>query len=42
MQHFDRDEEDFELEVSSPGMGKPFKILRQYEKKRRQKDRGTN
>ncbi len=28
--HFDRDEEDFELRVSSPGLNKPFKLLRQY------------
>jgi len=25
-----RDEEDFELEVSSPGLDKPFKVIRQY------------
>ena len=25
-----RDEEDFELEVSSPGLDQPFKIMRQY------------
>jgi ribosome maturation factor RimP len=30
--HFDRDEEDFELRVSSPGLNKPFKMLRQYKK----------
>ena len=29
--HFDRDEEDFELEVGSAGLGQPFKVLRQYE-----------
>lgn len=28
----DRDAEDFELEVSSPGLEQPFKVLRQYEK----------
>lgn len=26
-----RDEEDFELEVGSAGIGQPFKVLRQYE-----------
>ncbi|MCD4682521.1 MAG: ribosome assembly cofactor RimP [Bacteroidales bacterium] len=30
--YFDRDEEDFELRVSSPGLNKPFKLLRQYKK----------
>ena len=29
--HFDRDEEDFELEVGSAGIGQPFKVHRQYE-----------
>ena len=29
---FDRDEEDFSLEVSSSGIGQPFKVLRQYKK----------
>ncbi len=29
--HLDRDEEDFELEVGSAGIGQPFKVLRQYE-----------
>tara|TARA_R110000868_G_scaffold47485_3_gene155671 strand:- start:85 stop:552 length:468 start_codon:yes stop_codon:yes gene_type:complete len=29
---FDREEEDFELTVSSAGMDQPFKILRQYER----------
>lgn len=29
---FDRDEEDYELKVSSPGLDKPFKLLRQYKK----------
>nr|WP_319401315.1 ribosome assembly cofactor RimP [uncultured Carboxylicivirga sp.] len=29
---FDRDVEDFELEVSSAGIGQPFKVLRQYYK----------
>jgi ribosome maturation factor RimP len=27
---FDRDRDDFELEVSSPGIDQPFKVLRQY------------
>lgn len=27
----DRDEEDFELEVGSAGIGQPFKVRRQYE-----------
>jgi ribosome maturation factor RimP len=27
-----RNVEDFELEVSSPGLGQPFKILQQYQK----------
>lgn len=26
----DRDEEDYELEVGSAGLGQPFKVLRQY------------
>lgn len=30
--HFDRDIEDFSLEVSSPGLSKPFKVLKQYQK----------
>lgn len=29
---FDREVEDFELEVSSPGIGQPFKVLNQYHK----------
>lgn len=29
---FDREVEDFELEVSSPGIGKPFKVIQQYYK----------
>jgi len=29
---FDRDLEDFELRVSSPGLNKPFKLRRQYKK----------
>ncbi|MGQ1890383.1 ribosome assembly cofactor RimP [Thermophagus sp. OGC60D27] len=29
---FDREEEDFELEVSSPGIGYPFKVKEQYYK----------
>ncbi len=28
---FDREQEDFELEVGSAGIGQPFKVLRQYE-----------
>jgi ribosome maturation factor RimP len=31
-QHLDRDEEDYSLEVSSPGIGVPFKVKQQYEK----------
>lgn len=27
----DRDEEDYELEVGSAGIGQPFKVMRQYE-----------
>ena len=30
--NFDRDREDFELRVSSPGIDKPFKLRRQYGK----------
>lgn len=30
--NFDRDEEDYELRVSSPGLERPFKLLRQYKK----------
>lgn len=30
--NFDREAEDFELRVSSPGLDKPFKMLRQYKK----------
>ncbi|MDA3954951.1 MAG: ribosome assembly cofactor RimP [Bacteroidales bacterium] len=29
---FDRDVEDFELEVASAGLSEPFKVVRQYEK----------
>ena len=29
---FDREVEDFELEVSSAGLSEPFKVLKQYEK----------
>ncbi len=29
---FDREVEDFSLEVSSPGLTQPFKVLRQYHK----------
>ncbi len=28
----DRDEEDFELEVSTPGLGQPLKVIQQYQK----------
>lgn len=28
----DRDQEDFELQVSSPGLDQPFKVIEQYEK----------
>ncbi|MGF7140892.1 ribosome assembly cofactor RimP [Roseimarinus sediminis] len=31
-QQLDRDQEDFELSVSSAGLGKPFKVYRQYVK----------
>lgn len=31
-QNFDRDVEDYELQVSSPGLDQSFKILKQYEK----------
>ena len=30
--NLDREEEDFELQVSSAGLGQPFKVLRQYVK----------
>jgi len=30
--NLDREEEDFSLEVSSPGIGVPFKVKQQYEK----------
>lgn len=29
--HIDRDEEDYELEVGSAGLGQPFRVRRQYE-----------
>ena len=29
--HLNRDEEDFELEVGSAGLGQPFKVRQQYE-----------
>jgi ribosome maturation factor RimP len=29
-QHLNRDLEDFELEVSSPGLSNPFRVVRQY------------
>ncbi|MCF0192588.1 MAG: ribosome assembly cofactor RimP, partial [Prevotella sp.] len=28
--HFDREQEDFELEVGSAGIGQPFKVVEQY------------
>jgi ribosome maturation factor RimP len=31
-QSLDRDEEDFELEVSSAGLSSPFRVVRQYQK----------
>lgn len=31
-QHLDRDQEDFELQVSSAGIGHPFKVIQQYHK----------
>ena len=31
-QQFDREVEDFELEVSSPGLSLPFKVIQQYQK----------
>ena len=31
-QQFDREVEDFELEVSSPGLTQPFKVIQQYQK----------
>jgi ribosome maturation factor RimP len=31
-QQLDRDTEDFELEVSSPGLTQPFKVIQQYQK----------
>jgi len=31
-EQMDRDEEDYSLEVSSPGLGSPFKVKQQYEK----------
>jgi ribosome maturation factor RimP len=31
-QHLDREIEDFELEVSSPGLTQPFKVIQQYQK----------
>lgn len=30
--HFDRDKDDYELEVGSAGLTSPFKVKRQYEK----------
>jgi ribosome maturation factor RimP len=31
-QQFDREVEDFELEVSSPGLTQPFRVIQQYQK----------
>ncbi|MDP4209500.1 MAG: ribosome assembly cofactor RimP [Bacteroidota bacterium] len=31
-QHLNRDVEDFELEVSSPGLSQPFKVIQQFQK----------
>lgn len=31
-EHFDRDVEDYELEVASGGLTEPFKVIQQYEK----------
>lgn len=31
-EQLDREAEDFELEVSSPGLDQPFKVLKQYQK----------
>lgn len=31
-EQLDRDTEDFSLEVSSPGVGTPFRVMQQYEK----------
>lgn len=31
-QHFDRDVEDFELQVASAGIGQPFQVMQQYHK----------
>lgn len=31
-EQFDREEEDFSLEVSSPGIGLPFRVNQQYQK----------
>ena len=31
-EHLDRDQEDFQLDVSSPGLNKPFKVIEQYQK----------
>jgi ribosome maturation factor RimP len=30
--NYDRDKEDFELEVASAGLSEPFKVVRQYQK----------
>lgn len=31
-EHFDREDEDFQIDVSSPGLSEPLKIKEQYEK----------
>jgi ribosome maturation factor RimP len=31
-QQLDRDKEDFDLEISSPGLTQPFKVIQQYHK----------
>ena len=36
-QHFNRDEEDYELQVSSPGLDTPFTVIEQYFKNEGQK-----
>ncbi len=33
-ENLDRDAEDFELEISSPGLNEPFRVVRQYLKNR--------
>ena len=36
-EHLDREQEDFELQVSSPGLGQPIRVFRQYLKETGQK-----